>query len=222
MTRFFYSLCLFLLTSTVSLTLLAAKLTVSDNLIVTEIDNKIVDHGMLGNKSTFVLNKGPHALIVFYKDVFEDTDFAEDRVVKSKDFVVKFNITEEKQLKLGTVAIKNLIQAESFSKSPKLMIIDESNQSIEIELEKVSDYKISQQVNIAVNTYASQQSIKSNKEPAIAKTPSVAKPMISPSKKKLMSNTLIQVNSLTMLKYWWQNASAQEKEHFKQFITSDN
>jgi len=219
LTRFFYSLCLALLTSTVPLTLWAATLTISDNLIVSEIDNKIVEHGLLGKKSTFTLNKGKHALIVFYKDVFEDLDFAEDRVVKSKDFVVKFTITEEKQLKLTTVAIKNLAQAESFSKSPELVLKDESNKLIEVELENVSDYKIAQQVDIAVSTLASKQSINNDKEPALEKAV-VSKTIPMPIKEQQTSNTLIQINSLAMLKYWWQNASDEEKKHFKQYITA--
>jgi uncharacterized protein YccT (UPF0319 family) len=31
------------------------------------------------------------------------------------------------------------------------------------------------------------------------------------------TNTSIHVNSLVMLKYWWQNASPDEKKRFKQF-----
>jgi len=218
LTRLFYSLCLFLLTSTVSLTLWAATLTVSDDLIVTEVDNKVVDHGLLGEKSTFSLSKGSHALIVFYKDVFEDLDFAEERVVKSKDFVIKFTITDQEELSLATVGIKNLAQAESFAKSPELDIIDERSRPIEIELENVSDYKIGQQVDIAVSAYESKQN-SNNKGVVLAKTAAVSKPATPANKNQQLSNTLIQVNSLAMLKYWWQNASDEEKKHFKQYIT---
>jgi len=203
LTRFFYSLCLVLLTSTVSLSLWAATLTVSDNLIVTEIDNKVVEHGLLSKKAIFSLNKGTHAFIVFYKDVFEDFDIAEERVIKSKDFVVKFTLLDEQHLKLTTAVIKNLAQAEFFSKSPKLIIKDEHNNAIELELEDVSDYKIAQQVDIAVSAYASKNSIKNGTEPQ-------------------MNNTSIQVNSLTMLKYWWQNTSDEEKKYFKEYINPKN
>ncbi len=220
MTRFFYALCFVLLTSTVSFTLWATTLTVSDNLIVTEIDNKIVEHGLLGKKSTFSLNPGKHALIVHYKDVFEDLDFAEDRVVKSKEFVVKLSVFQEKQLKLVTVDIKNLAEAETFSKSPELILKDEDNKQLKIELANISDYKIAQQVDIAVNTYASKKTIKNDKEPILAKTAEVSKQVAPASLIKQTSNTLIQVNSLAMLKYWWQNASKEEKKHFKRYTTT--
>jgi len=201
------------------LTLWATTLTVSDNLIVTEIDNKIVDHGFIGKKSSFSLNSGTHAVIIHYKDVFEDLDFAEDRVVKSKEFVVKLTIKKEKQLNLSTVAIKNLAQAESFSKSPELLLKDENNKQLKIELENVSDYKIAQQVDIAVNTYASKQAIKNDKKPTLEKAATVSN-STPPSQKQQVSNTLIQVNSLVMLKYWWKNASNEEKKHFKQYLST--
>lgn len=222
MTRFFYSLCLVFFTSTISFTLWATTLSVSENLVVIEVDNKVVEHGLLSKKSTFTLNKGKHALIVFYKDVFEDLDFAEDRVVKSKNFVVKFNVTNEKQLKLSTIAIQNLAQAEAFSKSPELIIKDERKKQIGIELDNVSDYKIAQQVDIAVSTFASKQPIKKDKEPTLAKMDPISEQISATDIKRQSSNTLPQVKSLTMLKYWWINASDQEKKHFKQYITVQN
>lgn len=219
MTRFFYSLCFALFTSTASLTLWATTLTVSENLIVTEIDNKIVDHGLLGTKSIFSLSKGSHALIVFYKDVFEDIDFAEDRLVESKDFVVKFTVSEEKQVNLATVAINNLAQAESFAKSPELIIKNERNKQIKIELANVSEYKIAQQVDLAVNTYASKQNIKNDQGTTLAETATLNMPTTSSNINQQTNNTLIKVNSLAMLKYWWQNASAEQKKYFQQHIS---
>jgi len=218
LTRLFYSLCFVLLILTASSAVWATTLTVSDNLIVSEIDNTIVDHGFIGKKSTFSLKSGTHALILHYKDVFEDLDFAEDRVVKSKDFVVKFTMMGERQVSLSTVAIKNLAQAESFSKSPELVLQDEKNKQLKVELENVNDYKIAQQVDIAVNTYASKQAISNSKEPELVKTSIERKPVISLNQNEQTSNTLIQVNSLTLLKYWWKNASDEEKKQFKQYI----
>jgi uncharacterized protein YccT (UPF0319 family) len=208
----------------------AASLTVTDNLIVTEINNKVVDHGFIGNKSSFSLEPGNHALIIHYKDVFEDLDFAEDRVVKSKEFVVKLTITKQKQLKLSTVSIKNLAQAEAYAKSPELTLTDENNSQIELELENVSDYKIAQKVDIAVNSYVSKQAVKNEKQlktpetsiaPKIDKRAPISQSTILPTKPKHVDNTLIQVKSLTMLKFWWQSASDEEKKQFKRHISTN-
>jgi uncharacterized protein YccT (UPF0319 family) len=227
LTRLFYSFCFILLASVVSVSVSATTLNVSDNLTVTEINNKIVEHGLLNTKSTFVLSRGSHALVLHYKDVFEDLEFAEYRVVESKPFVVKFTVNKEVSLNLNTVVINNLAQAESFAKAPTLLLSDESQKEIEIVLTSVNDYKISQQVDIALNTYTSKQSNENVKDTINLPTTNVDKAiqakalssiLATPTVIKKSGNTLIQVNSLNMLKYWWQNASNEEKEHFKRHI----
>jgi len=199
---------------------LAATLKVSDNLIVSKVDDQSIKHGFLGKKSEFELAQGSHAIILRYKDVFEDLDFAEERVVESKEFVVKFTISKEEQLNLETKIIKDLAQAQSFAKSPKLKLISDYNEYLVVELQTVADYKLAKQVHFAVNTLASKQEIKKSKESILTKpTAASALAVITPSNQKA-NNTLIQVNSLAMLKYWWQNASDKEKKHFKNHINN--
>lgn len=83
MTRFIFTLCLILSSLAASFTSLATTLTVSDNLIVSQINNKKVEHGFISNHSAFSLEPGQHALVIHYKDVFEDLNFAEHRDRKS-------------------------------------------------------------------------------------------------------------------------------------------
>ncbi|MDX2370553.1 MAG: DUF2057 family protein [Colwellia sp.] len=194
--------------SAISTQLFAATVSVSENLIVSEVNDKTIDNGFIGSKSVFELSRGNHALIVRYKDVFEDLDFAEERRVESQDFVVKFAITDQAQLKLSTIKIKNLAEAETFIKSPKLKLKDGRDNQLDLSLEQVSDYKLAKQVDLVVNSLASKQIIQTN---------SSALPTASTPKSK---NTFLQVNSLTMLKYWWQNASNEEKQRFKQFTNA--
>jgi len=182
--------------SVISTPILAATVKVSDNLIINEVNDKSVDNGFIGQKSSFELSQGDHALILRYKDVFEDLEFAEERRVESQDFVVKFTITDQKQLELSTIKIKDLAAADLFVKSPKLQLKDKHDNQLSLLLEKVSDYKLAKQVDIAVS----------------ALTTPVATLMTTKQAK-----TSIQVNPLAMLKYWWQNASPDEKQRFKQF-----
>jgi len=219
LTRFFYVFCLSLLISAISaisFTSAAATLTVSGNLIVSELDDKVVEHGFIGKKSTFTLNQGEHTLIVRYKDVFEDLDFAEDRVVESQNFVVKFYIAQEKMLTLKTAKIKNLPQARHFAKSPEVTLMDEKNKFLVLELFQVSDYKLAKQVNLAVASFAKAKSINNTVLPITTKQPTPKKSHVLTGK-ALTDDTLKQVNSLTMLKYWWQTASTTEKKQFKQW-----
>jgi uncharacterized protein YccT (UPF0319 family) len=191
--------------------ILAASVKVSDNLIVSEVNDKSVEHGFIGNKSSFELPQGNHALIVKYKDVFEDLEFAEERLIESQDFVVKFTITDQKQLNLSTIKIKNLAGAEYFAKSPELTLQDEHDNLLNLTLEKVSDYKLAKQVDIVVNSLATKQ-VTQPKSHTLTTSAIAA---------KITASSSVQVNSLMMLKYWWQNASSEEKQRFKQFTNAN-
>lgn len=206
--------------SAISTQLLAVTVNVSENLIISEVNDKTVDNGFIGQQSSFELSKGNHAFVVRYKDVFEDLDFAEERLVESQDFVVKFTITDQKQLRLSTIKIKNLAGAEYFAKSPKLILKDRRNNQLPLSLEKVADYKLAKQVDIAVNSLASKQVIPT-KSPVLSTTATVTTKSNATVTKASGDNNLKQINSLTMLKYWWQNASNDEKQRFKQF-TKEN
>lgn len=194
--------------SAISAQVVAASVNVSENLIVSEVNDKSVNNDFIGHKSSFELNQGNHTLVVRYKDVFEDVDFFEDRVVESQEFVVKFTIADQQKLTLSTTKVKNLAAAEYFSKSPKLKLKDMHDNELNLTLEKVSDYKLAKQVDIAVNSLASKQNIQTQSSALTAAT-------TVPTQKS--QNASIQVNSLVMLKYWWQNASKDEKQRFKQF-----
>jgi uncharacterized protein YccT (UPF0319 family) len=191
--------------STISTQALAATVNISDNLIVSEVNDRKIEKGLLENDYSLELTKGTHALVVRYKDVFEDLDFAEERVVESQEFIVKFTIADQDKLKLSTTKIKNLAAADRFVKSPELQLTDARNNQIELSLAKVSDYKLARQVDKVVNAIAINRSVS---------TQSSAHTNIDVRTQHSQNST--QVNALTMLNYWWQNASAEEKQLFKQ------
>ena len=197
--------------STISTQALAATVNVSDNLVVSAVNDKRIENSFLHKKSSFELNQGEHALILRYKDVFEDLEFNEERRVESQDFVVKFTITDQDQLELSTVKIKNLAAAENFKRSPELQLKDDNNNQLSLSLEEVSDYKLAKQVDIAVSALAENKVIQTQGSGLPAATVLTDK----------QTGTPILVNSLDMLKYWWQNASTDEKKRFKEFTKAN-
>ena len=76
----------------------------------------------------FQLSQGKHVLVLKYKDVFEDLEFGEERLVKSDYFVVKFSVKNQQELLLSTSNIYDLAAAERFIKSPELNLSDERKQ----------------------------------------------------------------------------------------------
>ena len=194
---------------------------VSDNLIVSEVNNKAVDQGFFSKKSNFPIILGKNAVILRYKDVFEDLNFAEDRVVESNEFVVKFTVLSDDDLILKTKKIANLREAEAFSKKPVLILKDHNNNLIEMQLENVSDYKIEQQVNIAVNSYVTKQAVKEYETLQKNKVKKNTQVVSESVQQETSDNTLIQIKAFPMLKYWWQNASNEEKKQFKEFLAAE-
>ena len=195
--------------STISTQVLAATVNISDNLIVNELNGKVIDHKFIGQKRTFELNQGNHAIIVRYKDIFEDLDMGDESLVESQPFVVKFTVTDQELLALNTIAIKNLAAAEKFSKSPELNLKDEHNNEVKLTLVKVDEYRLAKQVDLVVNSLAVTKVIE-------AKT-AESRPIVNQTAKAL-SHTSTEVKASSMLQYWWHNASSDEQQRFKQYI----
>ncbi|PKI17443.1 DUF2057 domain-containing protein [Colwellia sp. 12G3] len=190
----------------------AAKLTITDNLIVREIDDKSVEQGFLSKNQVFKLVQGQHALVVKYKDVFEDLEFAEDRLVKSDYFVVKFTVENQQELLLMTSEINDLATAERFVKSPELRLVDEHQQDVVLELEKLSDYALAKQVTKVVNTLST---------PTVMSQINSKTTTNTENEQAFTSQVINSVDTVPMLKYWWQKANKGEKDEFIDFINKN-
>jgi len=186
----------------------AASLTVTDNLVLRDVDDKAVEHGFLSKKQTIDLTQGEHVLVIKYKDVFEDLDLGEDRLVKSDYFVVKLVVKNQQQLLLSTSKISDLASAERFVKAPELILLDEHKQEMPLDLETLSDYKLGQQVTKVVTTLSTPAVIAQSNGTTTSTQDSQA----------FNSKVIDKVDTVPMLKYWWQKANKDEKEDFLNFI----
>lgn len=186
----------------------AVELKVSDDLVIRDIDDKALAHSFLSTKKTINLTQGKHTLVLKYKDVFEDLDFAEERLITSDYFVVKFNIVNQKKLTLSTRNIHDLAAAERFVKSPELTLLDEHQQELILTLEKLSDYELAKQVTKVVSNLSVPTQVSNNENKEANKT------------QQTFNNKVIEkVDAMPMLKYWWKKASKDEKEDFLHFIS---
>ena len=66
---------------------LAVTLSVADNIELRELNDKRLDDGFFSgafsSHKNIQLSKGSHTLLIKYKDVYEDLDFAEERLIES-------------------------------------------------------------------------------------------------------------------------------------------
>lgn len=204
-----FTLLVLLLVSFISFTVTAATLTISDNLVLRDVDDKAIEQGFLSNKKTITLSQGRHALVIKYEDVFEDLDFAEERLVKSDFFVVKFLVKEQQALILSTTKISDLAAAERFTKNPELILLDEAKQEIILTLEKLSDYKLAKQVTQVVTTLSA---------PVNDTQDNASISQVTKNEQRFSKEVISQVDAMPMLKYWWKKANSEEKANFLLFI----
>lgn len=213
-----------------STSLFATQLKVSDNLEVKELNDKSIAQGFFKHNHDLDLSSGKQALVVRYKDVFEDEDLGQDRVVESDYFVILFDVHSQKKLHLKTAKISGIAQAERFSYSPEVSLVDDKNSTLELTLEDYKDYKLTQEVNkVIVNLPDDAKKLAETKTetPVIESSNELADDVANdkalddsmqvssiPSSAEVLS----KVDSLPMLKYWWQNASTQDKQAFLQYI----
>lgn len=197
----------------------AATLTYSDNLIIRDIDDKAVEHGVFSKKTRFELHQGEHTIVVKYKDVFEDLEFAEDRLVKSDYFVVKFSVDSQKTLFLTTSEINNLAEAENFVKSPVVKVITDNKAELVLKLETLSDYDLAKQVAKVVTSIAIPSSPPS--QGLNSQGVDIAEDATK-NKTEFEKKVIEEVDAVPMLKFWWQKASAEQQVKFLEFVKSSN
>ncbi|MCP4988453.1 MAG: DUF2057 domain-containing protein [Colwellia sp.] len=187
----------------------ASELTLSDNLVLRDVNDKPVEHSIFQKKQKLTLGSGNHTLVVQYKDVFEDLDMGEEKLVKSDYFVVKFLLESQQKLILSTIKIRDLAAAERFARQPELTLLDENKQGVVLLLEKLSDYELAKKVTQVVSTLSAPVDNVSTK----------AKVMKDDKDDKIFNDNVInQVDTMPMLKYWWKKASTEERASFLQFV----
>ena len=218
----------------------ATSITISDNLVLKAVNDKSVGFNFFSTSNKIDLPQGKHTLLVKYKDVFEDLDFAEERLIESEKFIIKLTLTNEKSLSLSTPKIKNLAEAEGFSNRPEIILNNSKGNPLVIELVKYDDYKLAQQVNSAVNDLVTSplsakevasENIGSLMSLTEINNDSVQNSLIAASnttvnqhqdrvnKDPTFNNKVTShIKTMSMLKYWWKKATEQEKQNFVDFI----
>jgi len=211
-----------LLCSFITVKASAITLTVTDNLIIRDVDDKPVEHGFLSKKQQLELTQGQHSLVIKYKDVFEDLDFAEDRLVTSDYFVVTFTVENQQKLLLTTSKINDLATAERFVRAPELSLLDENKQGVVLDLATLADYELAKQVTKVVTTLSTATVIAQANDIKVNSkvTNNNANHSIT-SEQAFNAKVINKVDTVPMLKYWWRQASHDEKNKFIDFINKN-
>ena len=196
-------------------------------LLVKEVDGKRISKSFFDKTTKVKLTKGINIVVLQYEDVFENLEISFDNfdTVKSEKFVIKFRVENQQQLTLSTPEIEDIFAAKKFAKSPEVFLLDENKQKIQLSYESFARYKARKEL-------AEMKALANESTTSIAPNVAVTAPMsmnIPTVPTQVSTQTLVKApknaqmpQSLSMLKFWWNNASKTEQETFKAFIQENS
>ncbi len=192
---------------------------------VLKVDGKKFDSGFFRTEQSIKLVNGQHVILLRYEELFEDMENDDHTIVKSEPFVVMFNIN---QVPLKLVAKPNIDEADAlkFIEKPKVSLVDKNNTPVNSTTMLLSEFEQDQFQQVLAEKVVKASAMNDNK--ASVKTnhskPTIAANVNTMSDSKSSTNKEAKVQpvssnvqdsrALDMLNYWWQQASAEQKQMF--------
>lgn len=190
----------------------AATVKFSEELIPLQVNENKVEHSLFSSVDEVTVSQGQHKIKVKYKDLYE-IDYDEHEVIESEPFWLVINIeNSEATYLLSMPRADDIDGAKQYIKNPFATFKEYGANNQALRLEPVSEQMatssdIENKVHMSATT-------------AVASTPaSRAAPMSSPevkssAEKSPSAPVSQQPSALSMLEFWWSQASESEKSAF--------
>ncbi|WNC70830.1 DUF2057 domain-containing protein [Thalassotalea psychrophila] len=190
----FLPLC-FLITS---FSALAAKLVVPEEFIVVRLNGEQYSTSFFSSTTELFLGTGQNVLVLKYSELFDDDTEDHHITVKSKPFILLFSVGKEDKLKFSFPKQNDVESAKNYAKSPIVSLIKPNGSAVPIIAQSLTTY----------NDTVMKETLSRRQE--------IVKRSLNENDKGQFTQTGPQ--NLLMLKYWWQQASEQERKEFLSFI----
>ncbi len=201
-------------------------------LLIKEVDGKKVSKSFFDKTTKVELAKGSHVVVLQYEDIFENLEISFDSydTIKSKKFMIKFVVENQQQVMISTPEIGNLAAAKEFVQSPKVLLVDEKKQKVPFSYQSFARYKAKKEL-AEMKALANESTVSA---PKVVPNVTIAAPVSmnmpsSTASTQASTQTLVKApknaqmpQSLSMLKFWWNNASKKEQQIFKTFIQENS
>lgn len=179
---------------------LAGKLMISETLKVLEI-NGIEHESSFFEKSTeFAIKPGEQKLLLKYQEFFEDDDenFA---TIRSKPFLFSFIAKENQDYKLATPSLDSESEGKVFAKKPRVILTNNQAQVVESQVNLLTATAVTAPTAVSSGVTVSSPN---NEKSTTADSSQTTSSVVNKN----------QPTALSMLNYWWQQASEAEKQAF--------
>jgi uncharacterized protein YccT (UPF0319 family) len=197
---FVFSFAIFLLNTRV---LYALTWHIPEEIDVVEVNGKGWQSIFIDSKDAVELPLGTNRLLLQFKQLFADDYNDSEILISSKEFIIEFELASDNDAKLVIPLIDSQDQAYEFIKKPSVKVLSEGR-----------EIKIRQYWHGAALAGSSEQDVD------LAFTSSKAQ-LLATSDKEYDMVSIVQKQSgraqpkpLEMLKFWWQQASVEERQQF--------
>ncbi|NMP31432.1 DUF2057 domain-containing protein [Thalassotalea sp. M1531] len=191
-----------------------AELLFPEQYQVLKVNGKDYSGSFFSSESRVELTNTKQVILYRYNELFDDTDNDDHTKIKSEPFVL---IIEGTQQRLRVIEPNNLDiqQARTYALNPVLDIRGQSGQVISHTIASLIDFEQSQyQRAVNKNLIRLEQPSSALVDENVVNQP---KPLKNDSLEKANQPIKAQNSrALSMLNYWWQQASEQERQQFLQ------
>ncbi|MDG1731569.1 MAG: DUF2057 family protein [Thalassotalea sp.] len=190
MKKFFVSLLLALL----PLSSFAAKLLIPAEFSVVRVNGEEFSSSFILQETEVNLTTGQNVLVLRYNELFKGDIDDSQQTIKSESFILLFSVANDNDLKFSFAKPIDKSAAQEFSKKPVVNILDRNGSKLAVINQSLSRY----------NDQVMQETMMRRQE--------VVKKSLESGDQTTFTKT--GPNNLTMLKYWWSQASDMDKQEF--------
>ena len=193
----------------------ANEIYIPSSITVLSVNGKVHSLNFFSTSTTLTVESGKNSIVLQYKELFEDDENDDHATIKSKPFIVIFTIENDDDLVLTHENIIDEERARLFVKQPTVDIYSSKGDKLNIYLK---DYDLYQAEVMYKHTQhqSSFAKVVNNNESSMQNNHFVQKANVTNGK-----NAGGNDYALTMLKYWWNQASKDQKEQFQLIISQD-
>lgn len=175
-----------------SLNSFANEILIPENITVISINGEEQGFSFFSRQTKFPINVGANVIQVRYEELFDDSENDDHVIIKSKPFMVTFDVEGDTDLKLIVPYLVDEADARKFAKKPEVIIETLAGEQLITKQNKAIDLITKQQIKAEQN-------------------------IITKRSKKLHSDNIQQTDenmAAQMLNYWWHKATPQQRADF--------
>ncbi len=191
----------------------ASELAVPTSIKVLKVNGKTYSGSFFESEEVVDLRTGSNILILQYKELFEDYDNDDHTTVSSSPFVAVFSVNTDEKLSLRHVKIVDEKQAKEFAEKPTIKLVSNKGIYLDVYTEDLEHYQ---------NQLSFEKLAKNIHHLATQRGENLAAIVLSNDLAGIQVTSKENVNALTMLEYWWQQASEEQKANFLKKLTREN